>query len=519
MVTHFKARKLWRVLSCLLAALCLTGGLWVWQYGIELSYVENARPTEAPAVSTTMPIDGTPDTTVSPPAEQTDPPEPPQEEHTPTHSVMFRRIGAGLFLAAAGFTALFLALFRLSRPLLGPELETLLACLLAVGFLALFYQQSDDLLPRLLQLLLMLPLPVLMGGFVSWIRRRGALDWTGIHRMAAGLGGAKRPYRFYMPVLFLVCGATALCIGLLFPLDHPGKVVLLCWLLLVLGIAVACSMRYSRQSDRLQQKIKALHHGEVIWAEQGLFQQDEALLCQLQSQRDEAIRAAVVGERFKVELISNVSHDLRTPLTAILGYGELLQQEQLSAEGEKRLTSLNQKAGYMRNLVDSLFELTKVSSGAVEPNWEKLDLIRLLEQTIGLLDDQLGVHGLQVRRKYSADSILLATDGNRIHQVFANLLENAIKYALQGTRIYLTVTEQEKDVQVRITNTACYEMHFQPEEIVQRFARGDQARTTQGSGLGLAIVQTYTQSVGGNFQVEVDGDQFRGIVTLPKTQL
>ncbi|MBR4000639.1 MAG: GHKL domain-containing protein [Clostridia bacterium] len=172
----------------------------------------------------------------------------------------------------------------------------------------------------------------------------------------------------------------------------------------------------------------------------------------------------------------------------------------------------------MRDLVESLFELTKVSSGVLESRRDEIDLVRLLEQTIGLFDDQLTEAGLVVRRNYSADSIPAITDGARMHQVFANLLGNAIKYALQGTRIYLDVTESDDSYRIRMTNTASYEMDFKPEEIMQRFARGDKARSTKGSGLGLAIAQTYTESVGGQFHVAVDGDQFSAVVTLPKTE-
>lgn len=170
----------------------------------------------------------------------------------------------------------------------------------------------------------------------------------------------------------------------------------------------------------------------------------------------------------------------------------------------------------MNELVESLFELTKVSSGVVEAKKEQIDLIRLLEQTIGLFDDQLAEAGLVVRRSYGADSLPLVTDGARMHQVFANLLGNAIKYALKGTRIYLEVRETEHKHLVRMVNTASYEMDFKPEEILQRFARGDKARSTKGSGLGLAIAQTYTESVGGTFRICVDGDQFSAIVELPK---
>jgi len=169
----------------------------------------------------------------------------------------------------------------------------------------------------------------------------------------------------------------------------------------------------------------------------------------------------------------------------------------------------------MQELVDSLFELTKVSSGVTEPKWENIDLVRLLEQTIGFYDDALKKAGLVVKRAYLEDHVPIISDGGRLHQIFANLLGNAIKYALPGTRIYLTLIKVPEGWRVRLLNTASYEMDFDPEEIVQRFARGDKARSTKGSGLGLAIAQTYTESLGGQFSVEVDGDQFCAFVTLP----
>ena len=123
-----------------------------------------------------------------------------------------------------------------------------------------------------------------------------------------------------------------------------------------------------------------------------------------------------------------------------------------------------------------------------------------------------------MKRNYCAESISVITDGARMHQVFANLLGNAIKYALTGTRIYLDVKETENSYHIRMMNTASYEMNFKPDEIVQRFTRGDKARSTKGSGLGLAIARTYTESVGGIFRITVDGDQFNAIVELPKTE-
>ena len=299
-----------------------------------------------------------------------------------------------------------------------------------------------------------------------------------------------------------------------FPFDAPA----LLFTALAGGLGILCLRKYGAELGHFMLQLDNFQNGLPIAAKEGTFGEAETQLLNLQARHEEAVRTAVTSERFKVELISNVSHDLRTPLTWILGYGELLRKEELSPAGKEQLRALNQKAGYMRDLVEALFELTKVSSGVMECKKESIDLIRLLEQTIGLFDDQLTNAGLSVRRQYESDSVMIVTDGSRMHQVFANLLENAIKYALSGTRIYLEVREKEDGFQIRLVNTSSYEMDFKPEEILQRFARGDKARSTKGSGLGLAIARTYTESVGGRFHVAIDGDQFGAFVFLPKTE-
>ena len=275
--------------------------------------------------------------------------------------------------------------------------------------------------------------------------------------------------------------------------------------------------RYGADLDHFKKQLANYQSGLPIDVGDGAFSETEALLLEVRAGHEEAVRAAVTSERFKVELISNVSHDLRTPLTSILGYGELLEKEELSPEGREQLRRLNLKAGYMNELVDSLFELTKVSSGVILPKKEKIDLVCLLEQTVGFYDDKLSECGLVVRRKYEEETLPVITDGTRMHRVFSNLLGNAIKYAMPGTRIYIDVCTAGESYRIRILNTASYEMDFQSEEIVKRFVRGDKARTTKGSGLGLAIAKTYTESVGGSFCVSVDGDQFCAITELPKT--
>ena len=369
----------------------------------------------------------------------------------------------------------------------------------------------------LLGILLLFIFQVCIRELWGWIRSKLKPAWGLIQRLASR---CQKPQ--WLLIIYAAGAAVSLTIGSMIPGLARAVGTAMPWPLFIALIfsgffALVGLWRYGAGLRHLKEQLDRFQENEPIQVKDGAFSETEEKLLALQARHQEAIKTAVTSERFKVELISNVSHDLRTPLTGILGYSELLQKETLSPEGKKQLERLTQKAGYMSDLVDALFELTKVSSQAVESKKENIDLIRLLEQTIGLFDDQLNTAGLYVKRHYEADSAPVITDGSRMHQVFANLLGNAIKYALPGTRIHLEVKENAHAYQIRMVNTASYEMDFDPETITQRFARGDKSRSTKGSGLGLAIAQTYTESVGGQFKVAVDGDQFSAIVTLPRS--
>lgn len=427
---------------------------------------------------------------------------------------ILRLLGTVLLLAGVMIGAVFIFLIRQEKPYGGPDAEVVLVLLSAV----LILQRADfSVILQVLYFWILFFAGLTAARGIWWWGRNGFVsEWSAGHRLGlVSAENAGKPGRYLVFQSVWCAVFLAVCAGSVF-LVYQGKLRFLpgtgCFLAVLLSCR--CFLKGTGDVDHLSAQIYRLHEGQSISAKEGMFEEEEEKLIDLIRQRDEAVETAVTSERFKVDLISNVSHDLRTPLTAILGYGELLKKEQLSADGNRQLTELNRKAGYMRELVDSLFELTKVSSGVVESKKDQIDLIRLLEQTIGLYDDELKQHHLQIRRHYETDSMPVVTDGARMHQVFANLLGNAIKYTLSGTRIHLEVTSSKEYCTVRMTNIASYEMDFEPEEIVQRFARGDKARTTKGSGLGLAIAQTYTESVGGTFQVKVDGEQFSAIVTL-----
>ena len=493
----------------LLAAICWTFGYRMVQSGSGESGIVAASysPTEATTYPTSIPATLA---TENIPNETT-----PADETVEKTNGGNKFLGFLLCFVSAASAGIAVIGFWQTAPILGPDGVSMLAAIECTAYDTL--QNMEYILWTSTFLTLTTYANILTGFTVlfalrelwGWIRAKFSLSWCLAYRIA------KRSPKPQLSLLVFVGW-----IGIGYHLIWFGRRnEISFWSLIAATVfCFLCLWNYGADLEHFKQQLNSFQRGLPITVGDGAFAQTEAQLLDVQTQHEEAVRTAVTSERFKVELISNVSHDLRTPLTAILGYSELLQKETLSPEGQEQLYRLHQKAGYMSNLVESLFELTKVSSGDIEAKKEEIDLIRLLEQTTGLFDDQLTQAGLSVRRSYASDSIPVVTDGARMHQVFANLLGNAIKYALTGTRIYLEVQETECSYLIRMMNTASYEMDFKPDEIMQRFARGDKARSTKGSGLGLAIAQTYTESVGGKFHVAVDGDQFSAIVELPKNE-
>ena len=221
------------------------------------------------------------------------------------------------------------------------------------------------------------------------------------------------------------------------------------------------------------------------------------------------------SERMKVELITNISHDLKTPLTSIISYVDLLSKEEGLPEHVKDFIKiLATKSERLKILIQDLFDLSKATSGNMELHIERLDLGKLIEQTLGDLNEQISASPLTFRVNIPDEPVFIKSDGKKLYRVFLNLFQNALKYSLAGSRVYVDlVTDSDKAV-VIIKNTSNYEMNFSGEEIVERFVRGDKARSSEGSGLGLAIAQSFTQACGGSFDIEIDGDLFKVILSF-----
>ena len=228
---------------------------------------------------------------------------------------------------------------------------------------------------------------------------------------------------------------------------------------------------------------------------------------------NKAVEDGVKSERMKTELITNVSHDLKTPLTAIINYVSLMKKEDIKPEHVKDyVTVLDNRTQKLKMLIDDLFEAAKISSNDIEINLEKTDINQLLMQSIVELDDEIKKADLDFITNVPQQEVYILGDGKKLWRVFENLILNVTKYSLKGTRVYIDMIEKDNKVVITIKNISKHPLNFDPKEITERFTRGDLSRNTEGSGLGLSIAKGFVDVQNGNLKIDILGDLF--IVTL-----
>lgn len=223
-----------------------------------------------------------------------------------------------------------------------------------------------------------------------------------------------------------------------------------------------------------------------------------------------AVRTSMKDEQMKTDLITNVSHDIKTPLTSIINYVDLLKRLKITEEPAKSyIDILDSKSQRLKQLADDLLEASKISSGNIELNFEKLNLTELLNQAVGEFIDRLEEKNLTV--VFDGDKVpaIIYADSRRMWRVVENLFNNVCKYAMEGTRVYLDVVVAEGNIEFSIKNISERQMNIRADDLTERFIRGDSSRTTEGSGLGLFIAKSFTQVQGGTFEIQLDGDLFK----------
>ena len=220
-------------------------------------------------------------------------------------------------------------------------------------------------------------------------------------------------------------------------------------------------------------------------------------------------------------MITNVSHDIKTPLTSIINYVDLIKRENINdPKIREYIEVLDAKSQRLKQLTDDLVEASKISSGNIVLQWEKINLIELLNQTIGEFSEKFEEKVLFPVLRSPKGSVFIEADSRRIWRVIENLFNNIVKYALPGTRVYIDLDvfeeeEKRKLVLLSVKNISAQPLKVSPQELTERFIRGDESRTTEGSGLGLSIAKNLTEAQKGIFEIVMDGDLFKVNMTFP----
>ena len=242
----------------------------------------------------------------------------------------------------------------------------------------------------------------------------------------------------------------------------------------------------------------------------GIFESYKEELYRIQEGLRKAVDEEVKSQRMKTELITNVSHDLKTPLTAITTYIDLLKGEDITqGQREEYLAVLEKKSLRLKTLIEDLFEVSKANSRNVTVNLVEVDICNLMRQAYLEYGDQVEEAKLIFRFRMPKEKVVLKLDSQKTYRIFENLYTNIIKYAMPGSRVYVELETEEDGVRIELKNMSAMELHVEADELTERFVRGDSSRNTEGSGLGLAIAKSFAQLQGGKMEVTVDGDLFK----------
>lgn len=317
--------------------------------------------------------------------------------------------------------------------------------------------------------------------------------------------------------MLLVYTALVGILGILAAADSSVW-VLVGFLLFLLASFIVCYR--ARDLDEIKKGVSEVRGGNVSYKIPEAKCEDMKLLANnindIAKGLDESVSAKIKAERLKTELITNVSHDLKTPITSIISYAELLSKfEELPEEAKDYVSVILKKGERLKNLTQDLFDISKVQSGNEDVIFEKLDVTLLINQSLGEHDSEIQNSGLPFLVD-APKELYISADGRKMSRAVSNLINNILKYSMKNTRAFITAFEKDGEIVMEFKNIASYRMNFSADEITQRFVRGDESRTTEGSGLGLAIAKSYTEICNGQFEIIIDGDMFKAILKFKK---
>lgn len=345
---------------------------------------------------------------------------------------------------------------------------------------------------------------------LKWVWRTTKGFWRAIFGMVSKKTGA---------ILIAMLFVYTAVVGLFGVLTIISPVWLLLGILLFGGACFVVAYR-AKDLDEIKKGVSEVRNGNVAYKIPEVRCQDLKALAaninDIAQGLDESVAAKVKAERLKTELITNVSHDLKTPITSIISYTELLSKvEGLPEEAKDYVAVIAKKSDRLNRLTQDLFDISKVQSGNDDVILEKLDVSLLINQALGEHDNEIQTSGLP----FCVDTpkeLFISADGRKMSRVVSNLISNILKYTMKNTRVFITASEKDGMIVMEFKNISAYPLNFNVEEITQRFVRGDESRTAEGNGLGLAIAKSYTEICNGAFEIVVDGDMFKAILKFRK---
>lgn len=368
--------------------------------------------------------------------------------------------------------------------------------------------------------------------FFSLVRRyKVETLWSNslLHDLITALSEGTFKYRLTMSfLLYLSYNVFIITIGAIYFVHNgddafhsvPFLVGMLFWIIGNL-LVFFYLYRNAAQNDKLHQAVEKLAAGETSYkVDVSEFTSLEADLARglnsISDGLETALAEQVKSERLKADLITNVSHDIKTPLTSIINYVDLIKREKIDNPTIQRyLEVLDQKSHRLKTLTEDLVEASKASSGNIKLEIMDIDIVELVQQTNGEFEDKYELSRLKMVSTLPNEVIIIEADGRRLWRVLENLYNNACKYALENTRVYIGIEDRGSDVIFSIKNVSASPLNFSPDELTERFVRGDVSRTTEGSGLGLSIAKSLTELQGGKFKITIDGDLFKVEVAFP----
>ena len=422
------------------------------------------------------------------------------------------RVPLDLYLAAAGLGGFFLLLLASELTYSVDLFAALLIALLAVGFLLLC-------LALILTLATRFKLGKWWRNTVIW--RCGSLLVRICRAISRGIRGFFRLFPLTWRAVALACalllGQTLLSL-LMFDSYDPGL-----WFLVTVaidGLIVLTAMLISRHLQQLREAGAALASGDFdrkvdTSRMRGSLREHGEDLNSLGRGLSIAVEQKMRSERLKTELITNVSHDIKTPLTSIINYVDLLQKDPGEEQRAEYLSVLGRQAQRLKKLTEDLVEASKASTGNLPVQLVPTSLAELLDQAMGEYEDRLRQAGLAAVTVLPEEPLTVLADGRLLWRVLDNLLNNACKYAQSGTRVYLEAKPQGEQAVLTIKNISRQQLNLSPDELMERFVRGDSSRNTEGSGLGLNIARSLVELQKGTLALSIDGDLFKATITLP----